>query len=247
LPDDENSNIINVPDEAFFFTSTNRIFGNANRVDRYERPRILNGSLAIIGDSSELSTLSIDGEMDPGVGSKYISLTGASVNLNKNAPTDLLKIAFSVMNTDGNDEEQIPDEVQLLVQFRSSANENVYANMQISLGNGTGGPDEGEHDFTTNRYVVATKALQDLYYKPGFSWGLVDEVYVYASAVVSGTPSDNFYVALDGIRLDNITTQNPLYGLTGYTVFKTTSGETVIKNQNTKNYIEFRFGIDVGV
>jgi hypothetical protein len=247
LPDDENSNIINVPDEAFFFTSTNRIFGNANRVARYERPRILNGSLAIIGDSSELPPLSIDGEMIPETGSKYISLTGASVNLNKNAPTDLLKVAFSVMNTDGNDEEQIPDEVQLLVQFRSSANENVYANMQISLGNGTAGPDDGEHDFTTNRYVVATQALQDLYYKPGFSWGLVDEVHVYASAVVSGTPSDNFYVALDGIRLDNTTTQNPLYGLTGYTVFKTTSGETVIKNQNTKNYIEFRFGIDVGV
>jgi hypothetical protein len=124
----------------------------------------------------------------------------------------------------------------------SSSNSNIYANMQISLGNGSGA---GEHDFTGNRYVVVAKELQELFYKPGFSWGLVDEVRVYASVVESETPSDNFYVALDGLRLDNTTTQNPLYGLTGYTVFKTENAETVIKNQNTKNYIEFRFGIEV--
>lgn len=243
--DANDDNTIDTTSEAFFFTSTNLLFANTNRVQRYERPRILNGSLAIIGDSSELPPLNINGEMIPEPGSNYIKLTGTSVNLNKNAPTDLLKAAFSVMNKDGNNSGQIPDEVQLLVQFRSSTNEDVYANMQVSLGNGTGGPGAGEHDFTANRYVVVNQKLQELYYKTGFSWGLVDEVRVYASAVESGTPSDNFYIALDGIRLDNVTTQNPLYGLTGYTVFKTENSETVIKNQNTKNYIEFRFGIDV--
>jgi hypothetical protein len=240
--DDADSNTINVSNSAFFFTSTNRIFANANRTDRYERPRILNGSLAIIGDSSELPQLGITEEIIPEPGSEYIKLTGTLVNLNKNAPTDLLKVAFSVMNKDGDDSGQIPDEVHLLVKFMSSSNENIYANMQIGLGNGSGA---GEHDFTENRYVVVAKQLQELFYKPGFSWGLVDEVRVYASVVESGTPSDNFYVALDGLRLDNTATQNPLYGLTGYTVFKTENAETVIKNQNTKNYIEFRFGIEV--
>jgi len=240
--DDADSNTINVSNSAFFFTSTNRIFANANRTERYERPRILNGSLAIVGDSSELPPLGITGEIIPETGSEYIKLTGTLVNLNKNAPTDLLKVAFSIMNKDGNDSGQIPDEVHLLVKFMSSSNSNIYANMQISLGNGSGA---GEHDFTENRYVVVAKELQELFYKPGFSWGLVDEVRVYASVVESETPSDNFYVALDGLRLDNTTTQNPLYGLTGYTVFKTENAETVIKNQNTKNYIEFRFGIEV--
>lgn len=238
------NNTIEVIDSAFFFTSTNLIFANANRVDRYERPRILNGSLAIVGDSSEILPVGITPEFEAVDGSNYIKLSGTSVSLNKNAPTDLLKIAFSVMNKDGNDEAQIPDEVQVLVQFRSSSSPDVYANMQISLGNGTGA---GQHDFTTNRYVVVAQELQDLYYKPGFSWGIVDEVWVYTSVQESGTPSDNFYVALDGLRLDNVTTQNPLYGLTGYTVFKTETGQAVIKNQNTKNYIEFRFGINVGV
>jgi len=240
--DDADSNTINVSNSAFFFTSTNRIFANANRTERYERPRILNGSLAIVGDSSELPQLGITEEIIPEPGSEYIKLTGTLVNLNKNAPTDLLKVAFSVMNKDGDDSGQIPDEVHLLVKFMSSSNENIYANMQIGLGNGSGA---GEHDFTENRYVVVAKQLQELFYKPGFSWGLVDEVRVYASVVESGTPSDNFYVALDGLRLDNTATQNPLYGLTGYTVFKTENAETVIKNQNTKNYIEFRFGIEV--
>lgn len=241
---DNDDNLINVVAPAFFFTSTNIIFGNVNRVERFERPRILNGSLAIVGDSSELPPLNISGEVEPEPGSKYIKLTGASVNLNKNAPTDLLKVAFSVMNKDGDNSGQVPDEVHLLIQFRSSTQENVYANMQISLGNGTGA---GEHDFTENRYVTVAQELQALYYKPGFSWSLVDEVRVYSSVQTSGTPSDNFYVALDGLRVDNITTQNPLYGLTGYTVFMTEGGETVIKNQNTKNYIEFRFAINVGV
>jgi hypothetical protein len=240
------NNIIDVVAPAFFFTSTNIMFGNVNRVERYERPRILNGSLAIVGDSCELPPLSLSGEVVPDPTTNCIKITGASVNLNKNAPTDLLKLAFSVMNKNGNESGQIPDEVHLLVQFRSSTQENVYANMQISLGNGTGGIGAGEHDFSSNRYVVVAQELQDLYYKPGFSWGLVDEVRIYASVQESGTPSDNFYVALDGLRLDNITTQNPLYGLTGYTAMKTVDGTTIIKNQNTKNYIEFRFAIDVG-
>jgi hypothetical protein len=236
------TNDINVTDSAFFFTSTNVIFANANRIARYERPRILNGSLAVVGDKSSLSTTS--GEMVPGVGSDYIKLSGTSVNFNKNAPTDVLKLAFSVMNKNGDVGTDIPDQVEILVQFASSSNESVYANFQVDLANGTG---SGQHDFTNNRYVVVSKQLQELYYHSGFSWGLIDEIRIFVSVTDSAAVSDNYYVAFDGIRIDNTTTQNPLYGLTGYTVFMTEGGETVIKNQNTKNYIEFRFAIDVGV
>lgn len=241
---DDNNNIIDVADPAFFFTSTNLIFANANRVERYERPRILNGSLAIVGDTATLSDTGPGSEMETGLGSDYLKLTGTSVNLNKNAPTDKIKLAFSVMNKDGNDGTDIPDNVQILVRFASSANPGTYANLQIDLDNGTG---VGQHDFTNNRYVVVTKELQELFYKTGFSWGIVDQIEIFTSVTDGGSASSNYYVAFDGIRLENTTTQNPLYGLTGYTVFKTQNGETVIKNQNTKNYIEFRFAIDVGV
>ena len=249
LPDDPNSNTINVPDEAFFFTSTNRIFGNINRTSRYERPRILNNSLAVVGDTSTLSYTGLELKPSPSGNDKYLKLTGTSVNLNRNAATDQLKVAFSVMNKNGNTGSEIPDNVKILIQFGSSSNPSVYANMQIDVDNGEGqdSDDALEHDFVNNRYVVVTQSLQDLYYKPGFSWGLVDEIKIYTSVRDSGAVTDKYYVAFDGLRLENTTTQNPLYGLTGYTVFKTANGETVIKNQNTKNYIEFRFGIDVGV
>jgi hypothetical protein len=243
------SNTISVADEAFFFTSTNRIFGNANRTNRYERPRILNNSLAVVGDTSTLSYTGLELKPSSSGNDKYLKLTGTSVNLNRNAATDQLKVAFSVMNKNGNTGSEVPDNVKILIQFGSSSNSSVYANMQIDVDNGQGqdSDDALEHDFINNRYVVATQSLQDLYYKPGFSWGLVDEIRIYTSVTDLGAVSDKYYVALDGLRLENTTTQNPLYGLTGYTVFMTANGETVIKNQNTKNYIEFRFAIDVGV
>lgn len=58
--------------------------------------------------------------------------------------------------------------------------------------------------------------------------------------------SDEWYVAIDAIRLENLTTKNPLYGLTGYSVVKTSDGNPIIKGPNTTNLVEFRFGISVG-
>jgi hypothetical protein len=47
------------------------------------------------------------------------------------------------------------------------------------------------------------------------------------------------------MRLENIATTNPLYGLTGYSVIKNDNSTTIIKSPNTSNYIEFRFSIGV--
>lgn len=55
----------------------------------------------------------------------------------------------------------------------------------------------------------------------------------------------NYYVALDAIRLENVATTNPLYGLVGYTVAKTQLGNPIIKESNTSSLLEFRFAMDV--
>lgn len=55
----------------------------------------------------------------------------------------------------------------------------------------------------------------------------------------------NYYVALDAIRLENVSTTNPLYGLVGYTVAKTQLGNPIIKESNTSSLLEFRFAMDV--
>jgi hypothetical protein len=68
------------------------------------------------------------------------------------------------------------------------------------------------------------------------------------SAVSGGSaegPSTNYFVGLDALRLENVSTLNPLYGLTGYTVIKTEDGRPIVKAANTSNLVEFRFGLDV--
>jgi hypothetical protein len=101
------------------------------------------------------------------------------------------------------------------------------------------------YDFDTNRYVVVTKELQELFKTANFTWSSVKVVKISASVIDSGQPSSNFYVSLDALRLENVSTVNPLYGLTGYSIIKNTDGLPIIKAPNTENYIEFRFAMDV--
>jgi hypothetical protein len=57
-----------------------------------------------------------------------------------------------------------------------------------------------------------------------------------------------YFVALDALRLDNVSTVNPLYGMTGYSIIQDSQNvpaQTIIKSPNTNNYIEFRFILDV--
>jgi hypothetical protein len=55
----------------------------------------------------------------------------------------------------------------------------------------------------------------------------------------------NYYLALDALRVDNVSTANPLYGLTGYSIIQNRDALTTIKSPNTNNYIEYRFILDV--
>lgn len=71
-----------------------------------------------------------------------------------------------------------------------------------------------------------------------------DVTYTSATGTAEG-PSNNYFVGLDALRLENTSTINPLYGLTGYSVIRTTGAAPIIKNANSSNLIEFRFGLDV--
>jgi hypothetical protein len=86
-----------------------------------------------------------------------------------------------------------------------------------------------------------------LYKSPGFDWKTVNIVTIFVSVFnENGDPSDNFLVVLDGLRLENIASISPVYGLTGYSVVKNLDGVPIIKNTNTSNLVEFRFAIDIG-
>jgi hypothetical protein len=178
-----------------------------------------------------------------GPNSNHIHLTGTVLDLNRNSPSDLMKLAFSVVNKDGTSTSS-PDSVRVLVEFASSdiAGSGEFARFEVDIVNGTG---VGQYDLSKNRYIVIEKELQSLLKSVGFTWNVVDVAKVYATAIVAGVPSDDYYIALDAIRLDNVSTVNPLYGMTGYSIIQNPDAETVIKSPNTNNYIEFRFILDV--
>jgi hypothetical protein len=239
--EEANPNIISTTSQVFQTNADNRIFTNQGRSLRYERCRFLNNIMVIRGDMSNLSLT--DNVVGIPTGSNHIHLTGASLDFDKNAPTDQLKLAFSVINKDGQSSIQ-PDEVRIVIEFSDTDEANSptaqYARLQIVLKETDAGV-----DFATNRYFVSTVALQDLLRTSGFTWNVVDTVKFYVTVIKDEVASEDYYVCLDALRLENVTSSNPIYGLSGYSVIKNTNSEPIIKNANTTNHIEFRFGMDV--
>jgi hypothetical protein len=248
LDDPLDDNVIATADPVFQTNADNSIFYKSPRPERYERARFLNNIILIQGDDSDLTVDATTGSsaghfvIEPG--SNHIHLTGADVNFSRNSPIDELRLAFSIISKDG-DSVSVPDTVRILVDFASTDSEtpDEFARFEIELDNGSG--TGAVYDFATNRYYVATTQLQELYQTQGFTWNAVTVVKIYACAIVSDVPSGDYYIALDALRLENIATTNPLYGLTGYSVVKNTDAETIVKSPNTSNYIEFRFSVGV--
>jgi len=240
LDGSNNDNVIDQPYNVFQTNADNRIFTDEDRVSRYERCRFLNNIVAIVGDDSSLTINSSNHIVVPS-GANHIHLTGAVIDFNKNAPTDEIKFAFSLVNKDP-DPSIVPDAVRILLEFGSSdssSDTGEFARFEVNI------TDDGSYDFATNRYFVITKQLQELYKSSGFTWSTVNVVKIYATVLNNSVPSSDFYVCLDAIRLENKNTANPLYGLTGYSVMKNSEAKTIVKSANTTNYLEFRFGLDV--
>jgi len=228
---------------AFTTNANNRIFTNPERVERYERCRFLNNIVITNGSMSNLSKEIVGGvpRLNANTGSNYIGLSGTTLNLSKNAPTDEIRLAFSVVNKNANNISPInPDKVYILIEFSDT---DVYGQGQWARFEAI----IEDHDFANNRYIVSTKQLQELRKSSsGFNWDSVNTIKLYTSVFVEdGSLSDDFYVCLDAIRLENVTSVNPLYGLVGYSVIKNTDAATVIKESNTTSYIEFRFGMNI--
>jgi len=239
VPLDTNDNIINITDTVFYTNADNKIFTNQERVNRYERCRFLNNILVIRGDMTTTSVVS--NRIIIPSNSKHVHLTGAGLDFNRNAPTDDLRLAFSVINKDGESTIQ-PDEVRIMLEFAQSDVHGTgeYARFEVIIKE----TDLGV-DFATNRYFISTKKFEDLFKSSGFTWNVVDVVKFYVSVIKDGVPSDDYYVCIDALRLENTTSVNPLYGLSGYSVIKNLNAQTIVKAPNTTNHIEFRFGMDV--
>lgn len=237
-------NTIEITDVAFRANTNNALFSTSNiRKERHENSRFLDRTLLIRGNMSRLE--SVDGKLSlventqGSYNSSHIHLAGATPNLNQNTPGDELRLAFSVVNKLDTQIEEI-DNVKILVEFASTdaVLPDNYARIEI---------DTAVSD--SNRYIVSRTKLEDLVKSPGFTWSNVNVVKVYVSVYETSEYgpllSDNFYVALDGLRFENLTSTSPLYGMSGYSVIRNDDGTTITKESNSSNMVEFRFGLDV--
>ena len=249
LDDPEDDNVIAI-DDVFQTNADNSIFYKTTRLARYERARFLNNTIIVQGDHSDLS---LDGGGSGGVdhiviepGSNHIHLSRPNVDFTKNSPTDELRLAFCLINKDG-DSVSLPETIRILVEFAGTdeASPESYARFEVDIEDGVDG-----YDFATNRYFVVSKQLQELYTSQNFTWDSVTVVKIYTCVIDSGIsggplPSSDYYIGFDAMRLENVATLNPLYGLVGYSIVKNNDATTIIKSSNTNNYIEFRFSIGV--
>jgi hypothetical protein len=251
---------------VFQSAASNSIFLSDYRTKRFEQPRFLDNTIFMSGKSSKIDVdssgrFSVDPEWVDGsedLKSNHIHLTNARLNFDNNAVTDELKLAFSVVSRDEDSElNDIPKNVRILVEFSSTDayNEGQYARFEVDLYDITVTtlPDNLRNtvvaDLSKNRYFAITKKIEDLAKSSGFSWEVVKNVRVYVSVSEDdGDPTDKYFVCLDGLRFENVSTINPLYGMVGYTVVNNNENNqprTIIKSPNSNNYVEFRFAVDV--
>ena len=215
----------------------NGVFSNVARVARYETTRFSNNTIAIRGNLSDLGYTS--GRLVYNSG-EHIHLNGTTLTLDKNSPSDELRLAFSVINTRGAENEH-PSAVRILLKFSEvdSTSSGESASFEVNL-------TAADVDFSANRYFVISKKISELHATSAFSWARVSNVTVHVTTLDSqNAVSDKFYVCLDALRLENTTVVNPLYGMSGYSIAKTTGAATIKKLPNTTSYVEFRFGVDV--
>jgi hypothetical protein len=92
---------------------------------------------------------------------------------------------------------------------------------------------------------VLNKKLSELEKSQDFSWSQVTFSKIYLSVIESGSPTDDYYVALDSLKFEYLTSNNPIYGLTGYTIIKNADNSTVTKEENASQSITFKFAVGV--
>jgi hypothetical protein len=212
-------------DKIFIANAENEAFSLDLRIDRQERPRFLNDTIIMRGDSSSLVNHPVYGLEVEDVDAMHIHKGGITVDLAKNSPVDQMKLAFSVISKDAYDQDGLDglsaiDHVRLMVRFSSvdhlaGEHSHDFAQMNIILGNNIDG-DGDDTFFADNRYFVATSELQDMYQTSQFTWSIADYAIIYASV------SARYAVAEDGATIDagvvTVLTDEPTGFAAGHTV-----------------------------
>ena len=224
-------------ERVFYFNSNDRIFNDTSRKNKHEPPRFLNKALMVRGDNSSYS----------------IENSTFNFDFSQNSPNDKIRFAISLINKSANSN-SIPATTTIKIEFINNVGSRPKATYTKTL---------VQNDFNVkssngvlaSRYIVVDEDPQDLVNfgirlgsftkDTDFSWGQINLVKITAYVSTGNGTDDQYYVCFDGMRLENENVINPLYSLVGYNVARTQNGYPIIKVENTNNYIEYRFGVDV--
>lgn len=239
--DDDNasSNLNSDIEDVLFINSEATVFNNETRKARQESPRFLNKSLMVSGSTSFL-----DSFFEISENSTSIENSNLSFDLSNNLPADQIKLALSVVSRNASTNAN-PDSVRILLEFVNNipglSSTAPRARVKITLTDA----DLKDSEDNPNRYVVVNRLLSQFVKDNFFSWANVNYIRIHTSVIVGGAPSNDYFVIYDGIRLENLTSENPLYGLFAYNVIQTEDAYPILKQENTSNYIEYRYAIGV--
>jgi hypothetical protein len=229
------SGSISVFDSAYYILSSDPIFDIDERALRQEPPRFYNHALAISGSSSFINDFFV---IDPT--SFRVQNTNLGFDLSQNLPTDEIKLAISVLSRIASNE-TLPEKIRIVFDFVNQPTDIAFIPPKARLNIEISG---SEFD---GRYKIITKKLGDFILDDNFSFTNINLTRIYACALNSfNQPTDDYIIALDGIRLENLSAQNPLYGMVAYSKIRSDNSLSIEKPLNTNNFIEYRLNIGVG-
>lgn len=239
IEDDENNILNSLTGTICFLAASNPAFDQTPRKQRYEPTRFKNQFILLAGNSCNL-----DSNFDIVGANSYLETTNISLDLSKNSPDDFIKLAFSLISGDLNPGGGGADTVRIKLQFINNFTSGfatppaATANIELTSSDFSSG---------NNRYKIVDFQLKDFVRDSGFAWSNINLIRLYGSIFAGGVPTSGVYLGLDGLRLDNVNTQNPLYGMTAFTKIKNAREnlQPILKLENTSNYIEYRFSLGV--
>jgi hypothetical protein len=161
---------------AFLANSTNGVFDTDIRLSKQERPRLLDASVFISGNTSQIQELE-DGDLEvlDGSLSSHVHYTDVSIEeLAQNSSGDIIKTAFSIVEKEASIDSPGPDKIKIIIEFLSSEETGAtLARIPIVY---------DQIEFENNRYIVNSTTLGEMKGKEnGFTWQGVNVVRIYAS------------------------------------------------------------------
>ena len=168
---------------AFTASSTNGVFDTDERLSLQERPRLLDSSIFISGNTSQIFESSNDPndlEANPSL-DNHIDYTDNVdlTSLSQNSSNDKIKTAFSIIGKESSTSPVSPDRVKIIIEFLSrEGTDAMVARIPISYS-----ATDPLVNFNTNRYLIHEIGLESLKGRgSGFSWEAVTQARIYASA-----------------------------------------------------------------